>query len=397
MKQTLILLLAMSLTACSGSSQNIDKAKLDAYFDTLANNNRFMGSVAISQNNKLIYTKSVGFDDIETGLKTNINSKYRIASISKTFTSVLVFIAIEEDKLKLEQTIDKFFPAIKNADKISIKHLLYHRSGMPDYLAPIYMSEYRTVPKTNTEMIEILTKLEGEFEPDIKTMYSNSNFILLTYILERIYQKSYADILKEKIIIPIGLNNTYLGGKTNTKNNECNSYIFSESDWKQEPDTDISLLMGAGGIVSTPIDLNKFSEALFDGKLISMSSLEQMKTVKDRCEITKLSYGMGLIRLPFEDNMAFGHLGGVDGFRTAFVYFPESNISFAFVSNGSRDNYLKTITDVLRAIFNKSFDIPAGIPFTPKAGKQEWAIIIAGRPAFIKALYGATCSLNRVS
>ena len=365
MKRTLILSLAVSLICIAGLSQQLDKAKLDAYFDTLTNNDRFMGSVAVSLNEELVYTKSVGFEDVEKGLKADENSKYRIASISKTFTSVLVFIAIEENKLKLEQTIDKFFPAIKNADKISINHLLCHRSGIPDYLGPIYMTEYRTVPKTDTEIIEVLSKLEGEFEPDFKTMYSNSNFILLTYILERIYQKPYADILKEKITIPIGLGNTYLGEKINTKNNECNSYIFKKSDWEQEPETDISLLLGAGGIVSTAIDLTKFSEALFDGKLISPSSLKKMKTVKGSCEFTKFDLGMGLIEMPFDGNAAFGHLGGVDGFRTAFVYFPESSISFAFVSNGIRDNYLKIATVVLQAIFNKPFNIPEYKQFEP--------------------------------
>src|SRR5215510_7169523 len=105
MKRVLILSLAVSLISFAGFSQNIDKVKLDAYFETLANNNRFMGSVAVSKNNELIYLKSVGFADIEQGLKANENSKYRIGSISKTFTTALVLKAVDEKILNLNQTI----------------------------------------------------------------------------------------------------------------------------------------------------------------------------------------------------------------------------------------------------------------------------------------------------
>ena len=100
MKRTLILSLAVNLISFAGFSQSIDKAKLDAYFDVLASNNRFMGSVSIAQGDKLIYSKSVGFSDVEQGLRASENSKYRIGSISKTFTAVLTLKALEEGKLK---------------------------------------------------------------------------------------------------------------------------------------------------------------------------------------------------------------------------------------------------------------------------------------------------------
>jgi CubicO group peptidase (beta-lactamase class C family) len=205
-------------------------------------------------------------------------------------------------------------------------------------------------------MLEIIRNLESDVEPDTKTSYSNSNFMLLTYMLERVYQKSFAEILDEKIVIPIGLKNTFLGNIINTKNNECNSYTFWEGSWIKEPETNISLVLGTGGIVSTPVDLPLFSDALFSGKLISQNSLEQMKTFKDRCEATKLVYGMGLISMPFEDRASFGHLGGIDGFRTMFTHFPESDISLAFSSNGGPRDDIATV--LFRAIFNLPFEIP---------------------------------------
>jgi CubicO group peptidase (beta-lactamase class C family) len=96
MKRTVILSLAVSLISFAGFSQNIDKAKLDAYFDVLSSNNRFMGSVAIAQGDKLIYSKSVGFADVAQSLKASENTKYRIGSVTKTFTAVLILKAVEE-------------------------------------------------------------------------------------------------------------------------------------------------------------------------------------------------------------------------------------------------------------------------------------------------------------
>ena len=126
MKRIVILSLAVSFVSFVGFSQNIDKAKLDAYFDALASNNRFMGSVAIAQGDKLIYSKSVGFTDVDQGLIASESSKYRIGSITKTFTAVLTLKAVEEGKLNLSETIDKYFPTIGNADKITIEHMLHH-------------------------------------------------------------------------------------------------------------------------------------------------------------------------------------------------------------------------------------------------------------------------------
>jgi CubicO group peptidase (beta-lactamase class C family) len=350
MKRVLILSLAVSLISFAGLSQNIDKAKLDTYFETLANNNRFMGSVAVSKNNELIYSKSVGFVNIEQGLKANENSKYRIGSISKTFTTALIFKAIEENRLNLNQTIDKFFPAITNASKITVAHLLSHRSGISNFTNDKSYMDWNTQPKTEQEMIETIAKAGSDFEPDTKGSYSNSNFVLLSYILERIYQQSYSELLKEKIIKPTGLKNTYYGGKIDIKNNECHSYKYADS-WKIESETDMSIPLGAGGIVSSPIDLNLFSEALFAGKIVSTNSLQQMRNIKDQ-------FGMGLLQMPFYDQTGFGHEGGIDGFVSLFAYFPDSNISFAYTANGMNYNGNDIAIAVLSVVYNKPFEIP---------------------------------------
>src|SRR5690606_37525860 len=130
MKKTLLTTaLFVTLSQFGWAQTSFDKAKLDNYFQNLETNNKFMGSIAVSQDGKVIYTKSIGFSDVENNQKANENTKYRIGSISKTFTTVLVMKAVEDKKLDLNQTIEKFFPTVPKANKISIKQLLGHRRG----------------------------------------------------------------------------------------------------------------------------------------------------------------------------------------------------------------------------------------------------------------------------
>lgn len=350
MKRKLFAILTLVLLSQIGFTQDFDRTKLDNYFDALEANNKFMGSVAVSQNGKIIYSKTIGFSDFEKSIKANENSKYRIGSISKTFTTVLVFKGVEMNKINLNQTIDKYFPNIKNANKITVSHLLYHRSGIHNFTDDKDYLTWNTNAKTEIEMLEIIAKAGSDFEPNSKAAYSNSNYVLLTFILEKTFNKSYADLLTEHITKPIGLENTYLGGKINLNNNECNSYRFI-GNWKLEPETDISIPLGAGGIVSTTGDLVKFSDALFNGKLIGNESLDKMKTIKE-------NYGMGLFQLPFDNKISFGHTGGIDGFTSMFSYFSDDNISYAMISNGSNFNNNNISIAILNAVFGKPFAIP---------------------------------------
>ena len=350
MKTKKLIALTLLLVLGNTFAQNFNKAKLDSLFQILETKDKFMGSIAISENGKLIYTKSIGKDDIENNKKSTILSKYRIGSISKMFTSTLIFKAIEENKLTLNQTIEKYFPSIENAKKITIGNLLNHRSGIHNFTNDTEYLKYNTEPKTEKQMIEIITKGKSDFEPNSKAEYSNSNYVILSYILEKIYKKSYKVILQSKIIKPLGLKNTYFGSKINTKNNECYSYSFSEK-WDKETETDMSIPLGAGAIVSNPTDLVIFIESLFNGIIISNKSLEQMKTIQEK-------YGMGIFQVPFYDKIGFGHTGGIDGFGSVLSYFPENKLSIALTSNGMIYENNNIMIAALSSYFNRKFEIP---------------------------------------
>lgn len=338
-----------------GFSQNFDKNKLDNYFNVLEQNNKFMGSVAISKNGEIIYTKSIGLADVENSLKATEKTKYRIGSISKSFTAVLTLKAVENKKLDLNQTIDKWFPEITNAKKITIKQLLSHRSGIHNFTNDADYLTYNTQPKTEKEIVEIIVKGNSEFEPDSKAEYSNSNYVLLTYILEKTFKKSYSDLLLEHIVKPIGLTNTYVFGRINPSKNECKSYKFAGT-WKLETETDYTIPLGAGAITSTPSDLTKFADALFGGKLLKSESLEIMKTIKD-------GYGIGLFQIPFYKSIGYGHTGGIDGFSSVYAHFPEDKISYALISNGTNFKNNDITIAVLSAVYGKPYEIPVFTTF----------------------------------
>ncbi|TKC10850.1 beta-lactamase family protein [Pedobacter polaris] len=356
-----VILFALLYTTIS--AQNINVTKLDSLFTSLADNNKYMGSISVSQNGKSIYSKAIGKADIETNKNATPESKYRIGSISKTFTATLVFKAIDEKKLSLEQTIAQYFPNVKNADRITIGNLLNHRSGIfnftnnPDYL------KWNTVQKTREELVGIISSNPSNFEPNSKAEYSNSNYVLLSIILEKIYKKPYQDILTEKIIKPLKLNNTYYGDKIKLDNNEVNSYAFT-GIWIKQPETAMSIPLGAGAIVSNPADLSIFIAALLEGKLVSAESLTTMKTIKE-------NYGMGLTSIPFYDKVGFGHGGAIDGFTSLLYYFPSDKLAVAITSNGNNYGNNQVLIALLSSYYGKPFDIPSFKELTLKSEELD--------------------------
>lgn len=349
MKKILIISL-VALIATSSFSQTFNKQRLDSLFQILEKKDKFMGSITVSQNGESIYTNVIGYSNLETFKKANAETKYRIGSISKMFTAVLIFKAIEQRKLRLNETLDNYFPQIENSKKITIENLLNHRSGIHNFTDDDDYLTYNTQPKTEKEMVDIIVKGNSDFEPNSKAQYSNANYVLLSYILEKVYKKEYSKILNKIIVKPLGLKNTYFGGKTNIYSNESYSYYF-KNEWNREPETDMSIPIGAGGIISTPTDLTLFIHALFEMKIISEKSLKLMKTVKD-------GYGMGMFELSNLDKVSYGHDGAIDRFQSIVTYFPEDKLAIAIISNGAIYKNRNILSCAESCYFNKPFEMP---------------------------------------
>lgn len=342
------------LMAISVKAQDLNSAKLDSLFALVDENEKLMGSLSIFKAGEEIYSKSIGFADVENNVVANNKTRYRIGSISKTFTVALIMQMIENGKLSLDAPLEKYYPEIPNASVIRIEDLMSHQSGLFNFTNDSEYLEYLEEGKTKEELLNIFKEKGTVFEPKEKTEYSNTNYVLLTFIAEDISGKSFSQLLKENISKPLGLNDTYYGGKIGASENEANSYLKAVS-WKPNTETDLSIPQGAGAIVSTSSDLNKFFTALFTGVVVTNESLEIMKGSEN-------GSGMGLFKLPFQERMIYGHTGGIDGFSSIAAYYPEEELSFAFIANGTDMGVNDFMKGVLSIVFNLKYDLPTFAP-----------------------------------
>jgi CubicO group peptidase (beta-lactamase class C family) len=173
--KTFFIAVICTIVCTATFAQKFDKTRLDTYFNTLEKNNKFMGSVAVFQNGQIIYTRSAGFSDYENHIKATENSKYRIGSISKTITATLILKAVEEGKITLDKKLADFYPSIKNADMITVEQLLRHRSGIHSFTDDEDYETWNTQPKSEEELLDIISKGNSEFKPDSTFKYSNPN------------------------------------------------------------------------------------------------------------------------------------------------------------------------------------------------------------------------------
>jgi D-alanyl-D-alanine carboxypeptidase len=333
------------------SAQSFDKAKLDQYLETLQAHNKAMLSLAIIENGKPIYQKSIGFADAENKQRANKDTLYRIGSISKVFTSTMIFQLIDEGKLSLETKLAKYYPKIKNAKKITISMLLSHRSGIHNFTNTPEYTQYMTQPKTKAEMLSLIEKLTSDFKPDSRANYSNSGYVLLGFILEDITNDTYANQLNQRITTKLNLDKTNYGGPINVRDNQAKSYTQNAEGWFPATVTDMSIPHGAGALVSTPTEIAQFLSSLLTGKLVSAGSLAKMKELHE-------GFGRGLFQFPFHDKIAYGHDGGIDGFSSITGYFTKDDVAFALTANGM--NY--AMNNINIAILSIYYGLPYDIP-----------------------------------
>ncbi|MFC0773345.1 serine hydrolase domain-containing protein [Terrimonas alba] len=349
-------LLALALFA-SGYTQTLDKDKLDQFFDRLAEKNKAMGSLVIARDGNVIYTRAIGYSQIRGTEKKPLTmaNRYRIGSITKMFTATMVLQLVEEGKLKLTDTLDKFFPQIPNAKKITIVQILSHRSGIPNVRRDQNsQGNVNTTPITKEEMLALIAKATPDFEPDSKQSYSNSGYFLLGLIIEKLTGRPYEEALRERITTRIGLKDTYTAtGSIDVNKNESLTYFNVGGDWKQVPETHPSILFGGGSIVSTPNDLAKFIQALFDGKIVSMESLDRMKTIRDGDGL-----GIGMEPFTFTGKTFYGHAGGGDNYGAWLSYLTEEKLAVAYTTNAKAYPVKDIVSGVIDIYYHKPFQIP---------------------------------------
>jgi D-alanyl-D-alanine carboxypeptidase len=357
MNRAKILFAALATLALftASDAQTPQNTKLDQFFDRLAEKNQAMGSLAIVKDGKVLYARAMGYGQINGTEKKPLTAanRFRIASIGKTYTAVMILQLVEERRLKLNDTLDRFFPQVPNAGKITIVQMLSHRSGVPN-LRPEWdpLRNWRN-GITKEDTLALIARARPDFEPDTKQAYSNSGYFLLTRILEMITGKSYAEALAERITSKIGLADTYVeAGFIDVNKNESLTYTHSGGVWKQHRETHPSIAYGAGQIMSTPLDLARFIQALFDGKLVSRESLDQMRTIRD-------GEGLGLVPFTYAGRTFYGNTGGGDNYGSWLVYEPQEKLVVAYTTNAKIYPVAKIVSGVIDIYYNQPFQIPS--------------------------------------
>ncbi|SNR14799.1 serine hydrolase domain-containing protein [Tenacibaculum jejuense] len=309
-------------------SQSENLAEIDKLFTDLALENKAIGTISIFKNGNEVFNKSTGFISVEDKLEANAYSNYRIASITKTYTATIILQLISEKKLTLNTKLSAFFPKVPNSENIRIQDMLYHRSGLFNVTEIKDFSTWIADYRTREEMLEKIQGTTSVFNPDSKASYSNTNFILLSYVAEEIEKKPYAKIFEERIADALDLDHTYLGKDIAVKDNGAKSYYFENDKWNPvELITNINGPIGAGGIVSTATEVNIFFDRLFSGKLLFDNFLKQMTTPKE-------GLGMGLSIFQYRGMNLYGHNGSIDGFRSIAGYIPSKKVGFTITCNG---------------------------------------------------------------
>ncbi len=361
----LFTLLPLFNDACSAqektTSEKSVSATLEEYFSHLEKNNQFMGSVTVLKDGNVVFNQAFGQRSLtEAGdpVLADPQTSYGIGSITKMFTSVLINQMVDAGQISLDDKLSKFFPDVIHADQITIDQLLRHRSGLKNITATPDYPAWSRQPQTRQAMLERIEKLPADFPAGEKTEYSNTNFLLLGYLVEKISGQSFAEVLKEKITAPLGMTRTFFEPAAAIKNNADSFRHLNE--WIKVPPTDPSVPHAAGVIVSTSGDLATFISGLFAGKLVSSASLGRLTD-------TSGGMGQGMMAFPFGRKRALGHGGAIDGFRSNLAFFPDEDVVVAICSNG----LVYPLNQVTIGALTRVFELPAELPSFAAAEVSE--------------------------
>ncbi|WP_051878875.1 serine hydrolase domain-containing protein [Chryseobacterium sp. FH1] len=331
-------------------NREIDNAKLDDFLDYISKNKQGIGSISIFRKGKEVYKKDFGQDQLPN-VKWNSETGYQIGSVSKLITATMLMQLAEKGKLNINDKLSRYYPEVPNADKITIESLLNHTSGLGDYVGENYQWIFKK-PVSDKAILDTIKAQGVEFQPGEKSRYSNSGYYLLSRILERIYKKPYNVILKENILGKANLKNTF--SVLDNPKNVFKSYKNEDGKWIEVEDFDFHNCIGLGDIVSTPSDMNLFINALFNGKFVKKETLEKMMPKSG----SKSDFGLGIMPVPFYNQVSFGHGGDTAGTHSVTSYSRKEDYSISIVINGEEYPHNALYVGILNIFFNEDFDYP---------------------------------------
>lgn len=340
---------------------------IDSLLTTFYNNGNLNGNVLIAERGQIIYNKSFGFSNESTKEKLNENSIFELASVSKQFTAMAIVMLKEKGKLDYEDKISKYIPELSEYSNITIRNLLNHTSGLPDYMEIMDSTFDKSKTATNNDIISTFAKLKPQvlFEPNTKWEYSNTGYALLASIIEKVSGISYGDYLNKAIFKPLKMTNTFVYRRRYEPKKIANyayGYVYSDSLKKYFLPDDLTEskmviwldgIVGDGTVNSTVMDLLKWDRALYANKLISKEAKNKIFTSSELNDKSKTDYGFGWF---IEDNGVYGnivkHTGGWPGYMTLIERHIQNDKTIIVLLNYINNNTYIPVAELRRMLYN---------------------------------------------
>jgi len=316
------------------------------HFDSLLFKRGFNGQLLIAKNGTIVFEKAMGFADMRTKDTLTANTPMHIASVSKTFTSMAVLHLMEEGSLNLDDTLGKYFPGFPYKD-VTVKMLLSHRSGLPNYLHYLSLLKKDDTCYSNQDVLNSLFTLQPrlEFRSGTRFSYSNTNFVLLAMIVEKITGKPFPAYLKETFFAPLQMTHTFVYAHQDTLT-PTPSFEWTGRLWESDP---FDCTYGDKNVYTTTHDLLKWDQALNDGQLFKQETLDAAFTPLSNERRSIHNYGLGWRMMIFPNGKKLiYHNGRWHGSNAVFVRFPDENATMILIGN----KYNRNIYYAARTAYN---------------------------------------------
>lgn len=330
-KFTILILLVSALLSCQ--SDNIEH-KIDKIFDEFSWAAGPGVSLAVLKNESLIYQKGFGLADLESKVEIEPKTNFRLASITKQFTSFSVLLLEQEGKLTINDFITDYIPELPSyAKRITIKNLLQHTSGFLDY--EDFIDEKMTDQLKDKDVLDILLKQDSTyFIPGNKHRYSNSGYAVLAILIERVSDITFSEFLQKNIFEPLNMTNSvaFVDG-INIVPNRSFGYAKSDSGFEFSDQSLSSAVLGDGGIYSSTIDLIKWDKEMRNPALLNKNKIKEIFENGVNSKGEKFDYGLGWRLDPYKNYSRRYHTGSTCGFSNIYMSLPEQNLTIIVLIN----------------------------------------------------------------
>lgn len=354
-------LVAFSATpALAQETQTVDADRMAQVVSTEADSGAFMGAVLVARGEDEVFSRAWGSADLEWDIANTTDTKFRIGSVTKHFTSAAIFMLAEQGKLDVDAPIATYLKDTPEAwDAITVRHLMRHSAGLPNVTSLDGFGRLKYLPTTQDELIATFRDLPLEFEPGAKFAYSNSGYVLLSRIVENVSEASLAEFFQANIFDPLGMSATGFDDSSKILARRADGYSPS-SDGRVNADyVYMGIPTGAGAMYSTTSDLKKWTLGLFGGKILSEETLAEFLKPDTLDAFPDNNYAHGLIAHTKGEDVYYWHGGGIEGFNAWLGFDPSSKTTVAVLANLNGGAASKLGSDMMTLVRGGEITLPS--------------------------------------